>query len=88
MDDSSCYSWLFPVKRKSEVFDIFVKFQSYVDAFLTQKSSVFNLIGEANIAHYINNFNKMALLTDYLVLIPISKIGLLKENIDILSKLD
>jgi hypothetical protein len=71
------------------MFMIFLlNFHLMLNAFLTQKSSVFNLAGEANIAHSINIFNKMAILTYYLVFIPINKMGLLKENIDILSKLD
>jgi hypothetical protein len=37
LDDFSHYSWFFPIMRKSDVYDIFVKFQSYVDTFLTQK---------------------------------------------------
>ena len=37
MDDFSRYSWLFPIMRKSDVYAIFVKFQSYVERFFNIK---------------------------------------------------
>jgi hypothetical protein len=37
MDDFSRYSWLFPIMRKSDAYDIFVKFPSYVERFFNTK---------------------------------------------------
>lgn len=37
VDDFSWYSWIFPLKHKSDVFDCFVKFKSLIENFFTSK---------------------------------------------------
>ena len=65
-----------------------LNFNLMMNDFSTQKSSMSNLTGRANTILSINVLNKMASLIDYLVLIPINKMGPLKENVDTFLKLD
>jgi hypothetical protein len=72
----------------TKVMSFSLNFNLMLNNFSTQKSSVSNLTGRANATLSINILNRMASLIDYLVLIPINKMGPLIENIDTFSKLD
>ena len=41
MDDYSKYTWLFPIKNKSDVFNIFIEFHKKAEREISQKLCVF-----------------------------------------------
>lgn len=45
IDDHSCFTWMFPLKRKSEFYDCFVKFHRLINTQLERNLNFFQLDG-------------------------------------------
>ena len=86
LDVSSRYTWLYPMTKKSDAFNIFSNFKNMLRDFLILKLKLFNLIREESIAPSQPFFNNVALFTVYPVLTLINNKAPSSANIIILLK--
>lgn len=80
IDDFSNFTWLFPIKHKSEVYSIFLKFQRVVENNLSNQLNLYNLIEVGNNRICSNILSPVVFSIIYLVLIPMSKMAWQNEN--------
>jgi hypothetical protein len=87
IDDHSRFTWLYPLRNKSDVLPCFVKFKNLVENLFS--SSIFQLIMEENMSqlHSKPSPPLMASYTDSPVHIPLNKMISLKGSTDISHKL-
>jgi hypothetical protein len=84
----SRFTWLYLIKRKSDVFDVFLQFQSHVEHLLHHNFfCMFNLTGVVSILSYILSFRILVSLIGSLVHIHINKMVVLSVNTVILLRL-
>lgn len=64
VDDHTRYTWLYPLKKKSEVFAVFVKFQRMVETQFSKKIKVFQCDGggEFSKAEFINHLENSGIV--------------------------
>ena len=61
IDDSSRYTWLYPLKKKSEFYECFLKFQRFVENHSERKIKTFQSEGggEFNSYFFLKSFKSM-----------------------------
>lgn len=88
-DDFSCYSWIYPMKRKSEVFDHFKTFVSMIHNLF--HATIIVLQSDSGTAYVNPSFSTFVMSTasNNGILAPTlhSKMGFLNENITTLPPL-
>lgn len=82
MDAHSRFTWLYPMKLKSDFFEIFLHFQRFVENQLSTKIKIFQSDGRANSPVIVFNltFRIMAFIIKYHVLTLNLKMGMLNAN--------
>src|SRR5207244_3003742 len=87
INDYSCFYWIYLIKFKADVEPVFYAFQTHVERLLNAKiKSVQSDWGGASIIASTSIFSASASLIECLVLICLSKTGLLNASIVTLSK--
>ncbi|KAD3066422.1 hypothetical protein E3N88_34302 [Mikania micrantha] len=80
------YTWLYPIKRKSDVSTLFPQFKTLVEIFFTTRLSLFSRTTKANTLALFPTFNNMAFPTLQHLHIPRNKMGLPNDTIVTLLK--
>jgi hypothetical protein len=86
IDDFSKFSWIYLIKKKSEVFQVFQNFQTLVERNLIVKSLPSKQIGEVNMKNYTPFSQKWVYPIMCLALMPINKMGQQNASIATLSR--
>ena len=87
IDDFSKFTWIYLLKKHSNVYQVLLNFQQLVSANLIEKLSVCKLIGVESMKNSIDSFKKLALHIMYLVLMHINRMAQLNASITILLRL-
>jgi hypothetical protein len=87
VDAYSRFTWLYLIKRKSDVFDIFLQFQSHVEHLLNHKILHVQSDWVVSTLNLMPSFRKLVFLTGSSVLIHINRTVVLSVNIVTLLKL-
>ena len=87
IDAYSRFTWLYLIKRKSDVFDVFTQFQAHVERLLKHKIIHVQSDWGVNIITSTHSLTSLGLHTVCLAPIRISRMGLPNVSIVILLKL-
>jgi histone deacetylase 1/2 len=81
IDDFSKFTWIYLLKKRSDVYQAFLNFQQYVEHKFDRKIVTMQTDWGVSMRSSTLSFKRLALLIMFHVLMPINKMALLNANI-------